>query len=132
MRYLLSLSLLVLAFIANARQITPEEAQAAAQDFFNNSSIEQSRAPRAIRARALNTNQNEENTPYYVFNASDDKGFVIISGDDRAKKILGYSDKGNFDFANMPPQLSALLEQYEESLKNLSGDSADPSWNEKV
>lgn len=132
MRYLLSLSLLVLAFIANARQITPEEAQAAAQDFFNNSFIEQSRAPRAIRARALNTNQNEENAPYYVFNASDDKGFVIISGDDRAKKILGYSDKGNFDFANMPPQLSALLEQYAESLKNLSGDSADPSWNEKV
>lgn len=129
MRYFLSLSLLVLAFIANARQITPEEAQAVAQDFFNNSSIEQSRAPRTIRARALNTNQNEENAPYYVFNASDDKGFVIISGDDRAKKILGYSDKGNFDFANMPPQLSALLEQYAESLSKLTSTTTDQSWN---
>lgn len=128
MRYFLSLSLLVLAFIANARQITPDEAQAAAQDFFNNSSVEQSRAPRAVRARALNTNQNEENAPYYVFNASDDKGFVIISGDDRAKKILGYSDKGNFDVTNMPPQLSSMLDQFAESLTKLSGSTADQSW----
>lgn len=128
MRYFLSLSLLVLAFIANARQITPEEAQAVAQDFFNNSSIEQSRAPRAIRARALNTNQNEENAPYYVFNASDDKGFVIISGDDRAKKILGYSDKGNFDVTNMPPQLSAMLDNFAQSLSELTGSTTDQTW----
>ncbi len=128
MRYLLSLSLLVLAFIANARQITPDEAQTVAQDFFNNSAIEQSRAPRAIRARSLATAQSEENAPYYIFNASDNKGFVIISGDTRARKIIGYSNEGNFDISNMPPQLSNMLQQYAESLSNLSGSCTDPSW----
>lgn len=124
MRYLLSLSLLVLTLIANARQITCDEAQAAAQDFFNNSAVEHTRAPRAIRARALNANQTEENAPYYVFNASGDHGFVIISGDDRAKKILGYSDTGNFDFSNMPPQLSNLLSQYEDQINTISNTSS--------
>lgn len=128
MRYLLSLSLVVLAFIANARQITPDEAIAAAQDFFNNSSVEPSCAPRAIRARSLNTAQTEESAPYYIFNASDNNGFVIISGDDRAKKILGYSDKGNFDVTNIPPQLSAMLDCYAESLSKLSGSTSDVSW----
>ncbi len=98
MRYLLSLSLLVLAFIANARQITSDEAQTVAQDFFNNFAIEKSRAPRAVRVRALNTAQSEENAPYYIFNASDNKGFVIISGDDRLPQILGYSKNNVFDF----------------------------------
>lgn len=128
MRYFLSLFLLVLAFIVNARQITPDEAQAVAQDFFNNSSVEQSRAPRAIRARSLNTAQTEENAPYYIFNASDNNGFVIISGDDRAKKIIGYSDKGNFDVTNMPPQLSAMLDNFAQSLSELTGSTADQSW----
>lgn len=120
MRYFLSLSLLVLAFIANARQITPDEAQAAAQDFFNNSSVEQSRAPRAIRARSINSTPSEENAPYYIFNASDNKGFVIISGDDRAKKILGYSDKGSFDLTNMPPQVKYILDLYSNQIKSIS------------
>lgn len=128
MRYFLSLSLVVLAFIANARQITPDEAQAVAQDFFNNSAVDQSRAPRAIRARSLNAAQTEENAPYYIFNASDNNGFVIISGDDRAKKIIGYSDKGNFDVTNMPPQLSAMLDNFAQSLSELTGSTADQSW----
>ena len=127
MRYPLSLLLFVLAFITNARQITPDEALAAAQDFFNNSDVEQSRATRDIRSRALNTAQSEDSAPYYIFNATDNNGFVIISGDDRATKVLGYSDKGNFDIANIPPQLSAILDQFAESLTKLS-DSTHPSW----
>lgn len=133
MRYLLSLSLLVLAFIANARQITPDEAQAVAQDFFNNSSIEQSRAPRAIRARALNSTPSEENAPYYIFNASDNNGFVIISGDDRAKKILGYSDKGSFDTQNIPPQVKYLLDLYSNQIKNISEfESSNNTWTQGI
>lgn len=129
MRYLLSLSLVVLyAFIANARQITPDEALTAAQDFLNNSSVEQSRAPRAVRARSHKNAQSEGGAPYYIFNASDNSGFVIISGDDRTKKILGYSDKGNFDMTNMPPQLSTMLDHYAKSLSKLSGSATDQSW----
>ena len=33
---------------------------------------------------------------YYVFNLIDSSGFIIVSGDDRAHPILGYSDNNSF------------------------------------
>lgn len=130
MRNLLSLLFLSLAFIASARQITPDEAYAAAQDFFNNSSVEPSPSPRAVRARALNTVQSDDNAPYYIFNASDNKGFVIVSGDDRVAKVLGYSDTCSFDLNNMPPQLIKIFKQFTEKLKTLPDNRipTHPTW----
>ncbi len=130
MRYLLTLSLLVLALTANARQITFKEAQTAAQEFFNKPAEAQSRASRAPSSvRVISATQSGGNAPYYIFNASDNNGFVIISGDDRANKILGYSDSGNFDVTNMPPQLSALLERYSENLSSLITSDINPTWS---
>lgn len=129
MRYLLTLSLLVLVFTANARQITPDEARIAARDFFNNSEVVHSRAPRSIDVNAINAVQSDANAPYYIFNASDNNGFVIISGDDRTNKILGYSNRGNFDVANVPPQLSALLDRYSENLSALTTSAVNTSWS---
>ena len=52
----------------------------------------------------------EAPAPYYVFNASADKGFVIVAGDDRAPQVLGYSDEGAFDYNDMPEALQAWLD----------------------
>lgn len=57
---------------------------------------------------------------YYVFNYADNKGFVIISGDKRAKQVLGYSYNGKFDMNNIPDQLKDLLKIYEHELSDLS------------
>ncbi len=42
---------------------------------------------------------------YYVFsvNENTDEGFVIISGDDAVKPILGWSDHGSYDENDLPP-----------------------------
>lgn len=55
---------------------------------------------------------------YYAFNI-DGGGFVIISGDDRASQVLGFSDKGRIDFANMPDNLRALLDGYKRQIEYL-------------
>ncbi|MDE6226165.1 MAG: C10 family peptidase, partial [Muribaculaceae bacterium] len=63
------------------------------------------------------------------FNATDGNGFVIISGDDRYSKVLGYSDRGSFDFKHMPPQLKAMLDQFaENSVKPSVSNSTHTSW----
>lgn len=55
-----------------------------------------------------------ETPAYYVFNAQrTEKGFVIVAGRDNST-ILGYSDNGEFDPANMPPQLQDMLDAYSE------------------
>lgn len=55
---------------------------------------------------------------YYAFNVKGG-GFIIISGDDRATQVLGYSDKGSIDFNNLPAPLQDLLSGYKEEIEFL-------------
>jgi len=129
MQRIISLLLIFIAIAADARQVSPEEAQNIASEFFNSGSSEANKAPRrALRAsRPASDNLGAE--PYYIFNAGDNGGFVIISGDTRVKKILGYSDTGSFDTENMPPQLVWLLNEYEKQIQNIpENGKQDPSW----
>ena len=60
-----------------------------------------------------------DNNAFYVFNAENGNGFVIVSGDDRTVPILGYADRGSFDAENMPANMKAWLEGYEEQIRQL-------------
>ena len=44
-------------------------------------------------------------TCFYVFNVVNGKGYVIVSADDNAKAILGYSDENNFTTERLPRQV---------------------------
>ena len=56
---------------------------------------------------------------YYIFNAKNNQGFVIVSGDDRTPQVLGYSDKGAIDTQNIPVNLQEMLDSYEAQIKML-------------
>ncbi|MDE6289127.1 MAG: Spi family protease inhibitor, partial [Muribaculaceae bacterium] len=128
MRKLLSLIFAVTAIVAGARQVSPDEAAAIASEFLNSQSIQ--RAPGRVTVQRAKPANHQADAPFYVFNADDNHGFVIISGDDRARKVLGYSDTGAFDFNNLPPQLAAMLEQYAKQIEALPASaSTDPSWS---
>ena len=49
-----------------------------------------------------NGQASSDQSNYYIFNSSADKGYVIVSGDDRTTPILGYIDQGSFDPNNVP------------------------------
>ena len=53
---------------------------------------------------------------YFVFNVPGNKGFVIVSGDDRAYPVLGQSDEGSFDPDNLPENLRAMLAYYQDQV----------------
>ena len=53
---------------------------------------------------------------YFVFNVSGNKGFVIVSGEDRALPVFGYSDEGAFDPDNLPDNLSYMLAYYQNQI----------------
>jgi hypothetical protein len=52
-----------------------------------------------VQKRLLKGGKTVESPAYYVFNAEDDLGFVIISSDDRTDEVLGYSTNCRFDAA---------------------------------
>jgi hypothetical protein len=47
---------------------------------------------------------------YYIFNVKENDGFVIVSGDDIAIPVLGYSKNGTYDKQNLPPAFSYWME----------------------
>jgi len=49
---------------------------------------------------------------YYVFNIGNDNGFVIVSGDDQAPAVLGYTESGSFDVSKIPANMEAWLAGY--------------------
>lgn len=56
---------------------------------------------------------------FHVFNAGDNHGFVIVSANERAKTILGYSTEGNFDVQNLPENLQKWLSVYANEIESL-------------
>lgn len=48
----------------------------------------------------------------YVFNKGEENGFVLISADDRAYTVLGYSDRGHWDENALPDNLQEWMHYY--------------------
>jgi len=85
---------------------------------------------------AYKASDENANTCFYVFNTTSAKGFVIVSADDNAKPILGYSDESNFDTARMPIQLKEWLGGYSKQIssiiknKIIATDDIKSKWQE--
>lgn len=56
---------------------------------------------------------------FYVFNAEDGQGFVIISGDDEMPEVVAYSYTGHFDATKMHPGLVDMLDYYTEVVNDV-------------
>lgn len=68
---------------------------------------------------------------FYVFNADNNGGFVIVSGDDRTVPILGYSRTGSVDMEKMPENMKWWLEGYARQIEAL-GTSVKSAQKVKV
>lgn len=52
----------------------------------------------------------------YVFEGESESGYMIVSADDIAAPVLGYSDSNKFDAENMPDNLRWWLDQYKSEI----------------
>ncbi len=62
---------------------------------------------------------------YYVFANGVDNAFVIVSGDDELKPVVGYSLNGTFDPANIPAQLVGYLDCYSDAVGAVRNGNAN-------
>ena len=123
-----SIITLMLAFLSAtsfAQSITLQQAQQKAEKFLKKTAYPQSlpegkgAVPLAKAISLQGANEGVASSPYYIFNADDGQGFVIVSGDDRARDILGYSTSGSLTAETMPCGLEMLLAMYREEIENL-------------
>ena len=110
----LLINLLLFAAVIQAAPVSKTEAQKKAQQFISGK-IAAARGTSTPDLQLATTDGDN----YYVFNVSGQQGFVIVSGDDRAPEILGYSDEGQFDAANIPSNMKAWLQGYADEIQEL-------------
>lgn len=108
---------LLLSLSLYAGSVTEQQALEKAQLFMMGKKLKVVK-PLIHRARSFNSSA-KINDALYIFNVENNGGFVIVSGDDRTKEILGYSDKGHIDYGNIPDNMRAWLEGYSEEISNL-------------
>ncbi len=88
----LSFSLISLSFCASANSVTQQTAQTVAANFY--SQTFHSSTPGFTLAFTENSTNGQPD--YYVFNVANNGGFVIVSAEDAANPIIGYSNKGQY------------------------------------
>ena len=110
---------LLICLVSQAGPVSRSQALQEAKSFLATKGVEMKSSEVAHLAPRKANAQESESSYYYVFNAGNDQGFVIVSGDDRTEKILGYSDSGSFDEENMPEPLKAWLEGYEREIESI-------------
>ena len=106
---LLFISLFV-SLISFAGEVTEEQALQKAQQFMQGKQFKQKNLRRAAAIGGKS---------FYVFNAEQNGGFVIVSADDRTEPILGYADQGNIDINKLPENTKKWLEGYEQQINAL-------------
>lgn len=91
-----------------AQEVSEKEAQERAQTFVRSHYGRKGGGPELKSLGQVNG--------LYVFNMNDKGGFVIVSNDERATDILGYSESGQFDPDNMPDNMRAWLQGYADEI----------------
>ena len=107
-RWMTALLSLATAAVSVANPIGENQALSVASRFMAGKSLTPVTMQRANRAPGQQTTTQA----YYVFNAQANDGYVIVAGDDRVPAVLGYSDNGTFDPADVPPAMQSLLDGY--------------------
>ena len=108
-----------------AGQINREQALRHAQQFLSQEGRMQSLTLAETQMSKARSQGRQTPDYYYVFNAGENQGFVIVSGDDRTPEILGYSTAGRFDLSAMPPAMEALLNHYATQIRLIQQGKAE-------
>lgn len=116
-RLLLILTLFCFASTSWADQISREQALRQAQQFLGQNGKGAALTIAETSMSKARRRGQQVSDYYYVFNAGQNQGYVVVSGDDRTAPILGYSERGSFDVDKIPCNMAAWLQGYADQIK---------------
>ncbi len=129
-RLLLTINLImsfVITSLASSRSL--EESALIAKSFFGKNVSSAQKAPSSatiiqsaspFKIQLSNSEIENSDKYFHIFNAPNNGGFVIISTNQQTKTILGYSDEGNFDNQNIPENLKQWLAVYAGEIESIN------------
>ena len=114
----------LVATTSRAQKVSEAEALLRAKAFMNSRTSAPAGGKHFAPQSAASLSKASEGEAYYVFNAGDNGGFVIVSGDERLGTILGYSTEGHFDAQAVPDNMRFWLEGIDKTVEAMA-TSAD-------
>ena len=111
----LLVALLLQAVCALALNVSEETARRAASAF-SSSGTRGSGKVSLVWDGTDSSTRSSSQPPFYVFNI-DGGGFVVISGDDAAAPVLGFSDEGSFSCEDMPSNVRGWFKGYADQME---------------
>ncbi len=70
-------------------------------------------------------------TLIYIFEINDNEGFILVSGDDMAIPVLGYSLENDFDASNIPDNYRKWIEGYKNQIRTIRSLPENPTSETK-
>lgn len=114
---LFTMMFLLMGIYLRAQQVSSGEARREAEAFAMARHTRTRAQAHESVSLAFKSDDDGRPTSYYVFNVDGGRGFVIISGDKRTPKILGYADSGQIDRRDMPAPMALLLKSYQQDIQ---------------
>lgn len=91
--------------------LTVDEAKTVAAEFFRAGDV--SRLADTVAFELVHVANDAASTPVsYVFNAKDGKGFIIVSADDMALPVVGYSDTSTWNLQSVPDAVTPVISSH--------------------
>ena len=116
--FLLLLTVLTVHVFSQPRDT--EMARRLAVSFLNDSGTQMQRAPLSDDAlQPVSFNGLHDTPSLYIFNIKGENGFIVVSGDERARDILAYSNQQTMDETSIPDNLRYWLSVYDDEIKML-------------
>lgn len=122
---ILTIACLMTFFVSSAAPVTRSEALNSAKEFFSLRGENGIAERLEINEKISRTCSDNIQKPVHIFNIGEDKGFIIIAGDDRARTVLAYSTEGCFDTSDLPEACAAWLQTYSDEIESLQSAETD-------
>ena len=106
------------ALASSAKDVTYTQAQKIAENFLKSPDGPNKIAPSVLKSLKLAYTAigTDGKNCFYVFNHDGADGFIIVSADDRANAILGYSDTGTFEYDKLPADIKSWFAGYSDQI----------------
>jgi len=132
---LFSLFIFAIAFSALAKKVEIKSAQLVAKNFYYERINQKNATPYQSVTITNQYTENSNNQPIYYILTMNDEGFVIVSADDAATPIIGYSFTGAFPVDNLPDNFKFWMDHYRDQINMIRENNFQPtneitsSWN---
>ncbi|HNX88445.1 MAG TPA: C10 family peptidase [Paludibacteraceae bacterium] len=106
--------------------------------YFQNNPTQMSIINNTIEINLVYTRTEGGSDIYYVYNVSNNSGWIIVAGDNAVLPILAYSDEGSYSIANQPPAFVEWMNAYKDEILYVKQNSINADititnkWNQLI